>query len=58
MYKRNARCKVCPGTLKCPEIDQIGEYPYRSEVEFNIAVWEYCEKCGAEIPSEENNNAK
>ena len=35
----------CHGTLKCPEIDQIGEYPYHNEVEFNMAVWEHCEKC-------------
>ncbi len=38
----------CSGTLKCPEIDQIGEYPFRNEVEFNIAVWKHCEQCEAE----------
>ena len=39
--------RICPGTLKCPEIDQIGEYPFHDQVEFNIAVWNHCEKCDA-----------
>ena len=39
--------KKCSGTLKCLEIEQIGQYPYRDEVEFNIVVWKHCEKCEA-----------
>lgn len=35
----------CPGTLNCPEIDALGEYPFRDIVEFNIAVMNHCEKC-------------
>ena len=43
--------RICYGTAKCAEIDHIGEYPYPDIVEFNMAVWEHCEKCEA-IPVE------
>lgn len=38
---------ICPGRYNCSEVEAIGEYPFHSEVEFNMAVWEYCEKCEA-----------
>lgn len=35
----------CPGTLNCPEIDALGEYPFKDEVEFNLVVSSHCAKC-------------
>lgn len=35
----------CPGTDKCQEINEIGEYPFPSQVEFNMAVFAHCGDC-------------
>lgn len=37
--------EVCSGTLKCPEIDALGELNFVDETAWNIAVNDYCDKC-------------
>ena len=40
-----AKIGVCPGSLKCPEIDALGELNFVDETAWNIAVNDYCGKC-------------
>lgn len=52
--ENEAKLNKCPGTLNCPEIDCLGEYPFRDIVEFNIAVLSHCEKCAlSDLPNGE-----
>ena len=36
---------VCPGSLKCVEINDLGELNFKDETAWNIAVNDYCDRC-------------